>query len=210
MGLKIGICGAAGGFSRSFIPLFQAHPLVDEVYLADLRAGPLAEQAAQFRIRRTFASLDDLCKSDCDCIALFTQRWAHAPQAVTDRTTPSGNGRLLYIEDNAVNVMLVEELVHSFTSLSIVSEVNGLTGVARAQTLLPDLILVDMQLPDIDGFEVLRRLRADPRTAGIRCVALSANAMPDDIARARAAGFDDYWTKPIDIDQFLAALSRLF
>ncbi|NLF16648.1 MAG: Gfo/Idh/MocA family oxidoreductase [Lentisphaerae bacterium] len=82
MGLKIGICGAAGGFSRSFIPLFQAHPLVDEVYLADLRAGPLAEQAAQFRIRRTFASLDELCKSDCDCIALFTQRWAHAPQAV--------------------------------------------------------------------------------------------------------------------------------
>ena len=116
----------------------------------------------------------------------------------------------LYIEDNAVNVMLVEELVRSFTGLSIVSEVNGLAGVSRAQSLLPDLILVDMQLPDIDGFEVLRRLRADPRTAAIRCLALSANAMPEDIARARAAGFEDYWTKPIDVDRFLEALAGLF
>ena len=131
-------------------------------------------------------------------------------QADLDRTTPAVSGRLLYIEDNAVNVMLVEELVHSFTGLSIVSEVNGLTGVARAQILLPDLILIDMQLPDIDGFEVLRRLRADFRTAAIRCVALSANAMPEDIARARAAGFDDYWTKPIDVDRFLKALADLF
>lgn len=82
MGLKIGICGAAGGFSSAFVPLFKAHPLVDEVYLADLMADKLAEQAAKFGIEKTFSSLDELCKSDCDCIALFTQRWKHAPQAV--------------------------------------------------------------------------------------------------------------------------------
>jgi len=135
---------------------------------------------------------------------------AQALSAAVDRVAGVDGGRLLYIEDNAVNVLLVEELVHSFTRLSIVSEVNGLAGVARARSLLPDLILVDMQLPDIDGFEVLRRLREDPRTAAIRCIALSANAMPEDIARARAAGYSDYWTKPIDVDRFLSALSRLF
>jgi PAS domain S-box-containing protein len=134
----------------------------------------------------------------------------HAPQTGPQRPASAHDGCLLYIEDNAVNVMLVEELVRSFTGLSIVSEVNGLAGVSRAQSLLPDLILVDMQLPDIDGFEVLRRLRADPRTAAIRCLALSANAMPEDIARARAAGFEDYWTKPIDVDRFLEALAGLF
>jgi len=78
--------------------------------------------------------------------------------------------------------------------------------VAAARAWLPDLILVDMQLPDADGFEVLRRLRADPVTAGIACVALSANAMPEDIARARQAGMADYWTKPLDFKAFLAAL----
>jgi len=67
-----------------------------------------------------------------------------------------------------------------------------------------------MQLPDFDGYEVLRRLRAQPETADIPCVALSANAMPEDIARARAAGFDDYWTKPIDVRQVLAGLQRVF
>ncbi len=82
MGIKVGICGAAGGFSKSFIPLFQAHPGVDEVYLADLLTDRLAEQAAMFGVEKTFPSLDELCRSDCDAIALFTQRWAHGPQAV--------------------------------------------------------------------------------------------------------------------------------
>jgi PAS domain S-box-containing protein len=120
------------------------------------------------------------------------------------------SGQLLYIEDNSVNVLLVEELVKSLSGLLIVSESTGATGVARAQKLLPDMILVDMQLPDFDGFEVLRRLRAHPATASIPCIALSANAMPEDIARGLGAGFDDYWTKPIKFKPFLDALERLF
>jgi PAS domain S-box-containing protein len=119
-------------------------------------------------------------------------------------------GRLLYIEDNPVNALLVEEMVRGHAGLQIESVASGLAGVARAQALQPDLILIDMQLPDIDGHEVLARLRAQPSTAGIRCVALSANAMPEDIARAMAAGFADYWTKPIKMSSFLAALDRLF
>jgi hypothetical protein len=66
-----------------------------------------------------------------------------------------------------------------------------------------------LQLPDIDGFEVLRAVRADPGLAGVVCIALSANAMPDDVARARRSGFDDYWTKPIDFNQFLGGLDIL-
>ena len=82
--------------------------------------------------------------------------------------------------------------------------------MARARALRPDLILIDMQLPDFDGFEVMRQLRAHPATAGIPCIALSANAMPEDIARGLASGFDDYWTKPIKFKPFLQALERLF
>ena len=133
--------------------------------------------------------------------------------AAAVRSAPASSarsGQLLYIEDNGVNVLLVEELVKSLSGLRIACEATGAAGVARARALRPDLILIDMQLPDFDGFEVLRRVRAHAETADIRCIALSANAMPDDIERGLAAGFDDYWTKPIKFKPFLDALDRLF
>jgi PAS domain S-box-containing protein len=118
-------------------------------------------------------------------------------------------GRLLYIEDNEVNVLLVRELLALRPGMALHVAGDGQTGVAMARELRPDLVLVDMHLPDIDGHEVLRRLKGDPGTAGLRCIALSANAMPEDVSRALAAGFDDYWTKPIDVRRFLEALDRL-
>lgn len=81
MGLKIGLCGA-GQFGSAFVPVFQRHPAVDEVYLADVLPERLAERAETLGVRRTFGSLEALCESDCDCVALFTQRWLHGPQAV--------------------------------------------------------------------------------------------------------------------------------
>lgn len=132
-----------------------------------------------------------------------------APKDEAD-STPPGSGTVLYIEDNLVNVILVEELIAQRGGLELVCEPTGAAGVARALALQPDLVLIDMQLPDFDGFEVLRRLRADPVTAASNCIALSANAMPDDVARALAAGFDDYWTKPIRFNSFLAGLDKLF
>ena len=119
-------------------------------------------------------------------------------------------GQILYIEDNQVNVLLVEELVKTVSGLAITSETTGRAGVARARALLPDLVLIDLQLPDFDGFEVLRRLRAETSTAAIPCIALSANAMPEDIERGLTAGFADYWTKPIDFAAFLTALKKRF
>ena len=130
---------------------------------------------------------------------------------VLDHGTPvERSGTILYIEDNAVNVLLVEELVRTFGGIAIVSEPSGAAGVERALALRPDLVLVDLQLPDFDGYEVLRRLRADARTRATPCIALSANAMREDIERGLASGFADYWTKPIDFAVFIAALNRLF
>lgn len=81
MGLKIGICGV-GSFGSRFIPLFKVHPLVEEVCIADPFLDRLRRQAKRFGIARTYASLDELCQSDVDAIAIFTQRWLDGPQAV--------------------------------------------------------------------------------------------------------------------------------
>ena len=116
---------------------------------------------------------------------------------------------ILYIEDNPVNVILVRELVAMRPGFALHCAVNGLSGVAQALADPPDVVLIDMQLPDIDGHEVLRRLRAAPALAGRPMIALSANGMPEDIAQAEAAGFDAYWTKPIDFCRFLADLDTL-
>jgi CheY-like chemotaxis protein len=139
---------------------------------------------------------------------LLPQASAGAPEAVGGK--PPRPGRLLYIEDNAVNVLIVSELVAMRPGLTLDVASDGESGVARAGQLQPDLVLVDMQLPGIDGHEVLRRLRSDPRTAHIPCIALSANVMPQDIERALHAGFADYWTKPLDFKAFMASLDALF
>ncbi len=148
----------------------------------------------------------------------FTLPAARAPAAcaAADRkggcpaaAAPGSVLRLLYIEDNAVNVLLVQELVAMRANVELLVAATGESGVATACAERPDVVLIDMQLPDFDGFEVLRRLRAQPGRAGRVFIALSANAMPEDVSRARAAGFDDYWTKPIDFTQFLARLDAL-
>jgi PAS domain S-box-containing protein len=128
----------------------------------------------------------------------------------TATATAGQPARLLYIEDNPVNVLIVQELLARRSDLQLAVAVNGLSGLSLAAAVRPDLILVDMQLPDIDGLEVLRRLRADSATAGIPCISVSANAMPEDIDRALQAGFSDYWTKPLDLNQFMRSLDALF
>lgn len=95
---------------------------------------------------------------------------------------------LLHVEDNAVNALIIRELLASRADVELHVAVDGASGVEQAAQLLPDLILPGMQLPDCDGFEMLRRLRARPATALIPCAALSANAMPGTVERALAAG----------------------
>jgi CheY-like chemotaxis protein len=85
---------------------------------------------------------------------------------------------------------------------------DGTSGLAAARSERPALVLIDLNLPDISGHEVLAQLRADPATRALRCVALTADAMPANVERARAAGFDDFWSKPIEVQSFLRGLDR--
>ncbi len=134
------------------------------------------------------------------------------PQAPGTATAPGAAVRatLLYIEDNPVNAMIISELLRCRPDLRLHVAEDGARGLQQAAALLPDLVLLDMQLPDMDGFEVLRRLRAQAALAQVPVIALSANAMPEDIERALAAGMSDYWTKPLDFTAFLASLEALF
>jgi CheY-like chemotaxis protein/anti-sigma regulatory factor (Ser/Thr protein kinase) len=148
-----------------------------------------------------------------DGSALGRNEAAPVAQGVSAQPAPrrAGQpGRLLYIEDNPVNLLIVQEVMAQRPDLQLHTACDGLSGVSQALSHRPDLILVDMQLPDIDGHEVLRRLRSDETTAGIPCISVSANAMPEDIDRALKAGFDDYWTKPLDLRVFMRSLDSIF
>ncbi len=113
---------------------------------------------------------------------------------------------LLQIEDNPSNRALVEGIVALRPRWRLHSAALPGEGLALAKTLHPDLILLDLHLPDMDGWEVLRRLRADPVTRAIPVVALSASAMSADIERGRVAGFSAYLTKPLELQRLLALL----
>jgi PAS domain S-box-containing protein len=114
---------------------------------------------------------------------------------------------LLYVEDNPANLRLVEQIIARHPDLSLLTAVTGERGVEIARVAQPDVVLMDINLPGIDGFEALRLLRSDPATALIPVIAISANAMPRDIERGKAAGFFRYITKPIRINEFMAAMA---
>jgi PAS domain S-box-containing protein len=115
---------------------------------------------------------------------------------------------ILYIEDNPPNYQLVEHLVEKRPGVRLVGAMQGKLGVELAVSHRPDLILLDLNLPDIQGDEVLLRLRECPETAGIPVVMLSADAMPRQIDRLLAAGARGYLTKPIEVAQFYALLDK--
>ena len=116
---------------------------------------------------------------------------------------------VLCVEDNLVNLQLVRELLSMRPAVHLRTAVDGHSGIEAARMARPDLMLLDVHLPDFSGTELMRRLRTEPAMAGCRYVALSADAMPEHIELARVAGFDDYWTKPIDFSRFLAHIDSL-
>jgi CheY-like chemotaxis protein len=110
------------------------------------------------------------------------------------------------VEDNPANLKLVEQLIARRPDLRLLTAVNGRLGIEVARSSQPEMILMDINLPDINGFEALKILREDPATAHIPIVALSANAMSPDIERGLEAGFFRYLTKPIKIMEFMDML----
>jgi CheY-like chemotaxis protein len=117
---------------------------------------------------------------------------------------------LLYVEDNPANLKLVEQLIARRPTMRLLSARDGNIGIQLARATLPEVILMDINLPGISGIEALQILREDPATAHIPVVALSANAMPRDIEKGLEAGFLSYLTKPIKVAEFMETLDSAF
>ncbi|MEE9257292.1 MAG: ATP-binding protein, partial [bacterium] len=115
---------------------------------------------------------------------------------------------LLYVEDNPANLALVTRILSRRPAVRLLSSLQAQMGIDLARAHHPDLILLDLNLRDMDGLEVLKHLQDLPETRDIPVIALSANAMPRDIEKAKAAGFVRYLTKPINISDFLAAIDH--
>ena len=115
---------------------------------------------------------------------------------------------LLYVEDNPANLMLVEKIIADHPHIRMLSARDGDLGITLARTHLPDVILMDINLPGINGIQALKILREDPATAHIPVVALSANAMIRDVEKGLEAGFFRYITKPIKIKEFMSVLDE--
>jgi PAS domain S-box-containing protein len=125
------------------------------------------------------------------------------------QVTPRESGdqpTLLYVEDNPANLALVEQLIARRGDLKLLTAIDGHLGIELARAYLPDVILMDINLPGISGYGALKRLREDPATAHIPVLALSANAVPRDIEKGLEAGFFRYLTKPIRVHEFMNAL----
>jgi CheY-like chemotaxis protein len=114
---------------------------------------------------------------------------------------------ILLVEDTPANLALATKLLRA-AGHEVLATVTATAGVAMARDRLPDLVLMDLGLPDMDGWQALREIRADKRAAGLHVVAFTADAMLGDRERAIAAGFDGYMSKPIDFATFAQSVER--
>lgn len=124
-------------------------------------------------------------------------------------TGPKRPMTVLYVEDNPVNVALMQALLGSRPLVHMEVAEDGRAGLEAIRRLRPDLVLLDINLPLMSGLQVLQHLRADPATAQLLCVGVSANGLPEDIVLARDAGFDDYLVKPFDPDRLLGLIDSI-
>ncbi len=138
-----------------------------------------------------------------------------APQAAAQQSTGIAPARaridtpmktVLYVEDNPANLMLVEGIIERRPDFRFLSARDGISGVALARASQPDVILMDIDLPDISGIDALKLLASDPETAKIPVIALTANAMRQDIEKGAAAGFFRYLTKPVNVIELMITL----
>jgi CheY-like chemotaxis protein len=116
---------------------------------------------------------------------------------------------ILVVEDNEKNRKLVRDVL-TFKGYVVIEADNGEDGVRLAKERLPKLILMDIQLPGIDGIEALRQLRADDATRAIPVIAVTASALDRDRQKIMAAGFDGYQAKPLNVKAFMAAVEAVF
>jgi len=116
--------------------------------------------------------------------------------------------RILYVEDNEDNLYMLSLRFEAVDGYEIIPASDGAEGVAKALAEKPDLILMDLNLPVMDGWEASRRLKADPATRDIPIIALTAHAMSGDREKALAAGTDDFDTKPVSSDRLMGKIKQ--
>jgi two-component system, cell cycle response regulator DivK len=128
---------------------------------------------------------------------------ASEASGTVDRTAP--RKKILIVEDNEVNLKLLNDLLE-FQGYQVIATASGLDAITIAQEAGPDLILLDLQLPDVSGLDVVRRLKADAATRSITIIAVTAFAMSGDEQKGLEAGCDAYITKPINVPDFLRTI----
>lgn len=136
---------------------------------------------------------------------MFVERSFAAWRTLFDGRMPH---RILLVEDNEMNRnMLMRRLVKR--GFDVITAVTGIEAIAKAQAEKPDLVLMDLSLPEMDGWEAMRRLRANEGSANLRIIALTAHAMAEDKRKATEAGCDDFDTKPVDIERLITKMNAL-
>jgi len=120
-----------------------------------------------------------------------------------------GERQVLYIEDNPANMRLVKKIISGLSGVTLLMAESAEAGLELVKACRPHLVLMDINLPGMDGFEALDRLRGNPETCNIPVVAVTASAMPDQVERIKKAGFDDCLTKPINLQRFVAVVDAL-
>jgi CheY-like chemotaxis protein len=117
--------------------------------------------------------------------------------------------KVLYVEDNDDNVYMLKMRLELLGDFDVVAAPDGEQGCAMALSERPDVILMDLEMPVVDGWEATRRLKDDPQTRDIPIIALSAHALAGERAKALAAGCDEFDTKPIEFERLVATLRRV-
>src|SRR2546423_4440865 len=158
------------------------------------------------------ADVQHILKAARDLLGIINQELGEGgpgTERVDDALAATAPCDVLYIEDDPVNFTLVERILEFRPALKLMHARSGESGVEMATINHPKLILLDLNLPDMHGSEVLRQLQQEPATATVPVVVLSADATPSQIERLLSAGARNYLTKPFDIDPFLAVVDEM-
>jgi CheY-like chemotaxis protein len=141
--------------------------------------------------------------------ALPRRQAAPLAEPAPARVAPGPSLRMLYVEDNRINAILFEEAIRLREGVELRLAEDGAEALFQVRGWCPDVLVLDAHLPGMDGFELLDVLRREPGLEAVPAFMCSADAMPDDMRRAAAAGFAGYWAKPINIAKIMSDLDQL-
>jgi DNA-binding response OmpR family regulator len=122
--------------------------------------------------------------------------------------SPTPTGKLLCIEDDATSMVIVEVMMKRFPEIQLTEATNGADGIRLARAEKPDLVLLDMHLPDMSGLEVVRQLNPDIAAAGLRVIILTGDPLTMDVIKAMSLGAFEYWVKPLTLDVLESGIKR--